>query len=59
MYRERRVVVVSNRMPPFPVASTEDERRNLPVGGLVTVLLPALEERGGLWMGWSGETRGD
>jgi len=59
MRQERRIVVVSNRMPPFPVASTEEERRNLPVGGLVTALLPALEEQGGLWMGWSGETTGD
>jgi trehalose 6-phosphate synthase len=45
---DRRVVVVSNRVPP-PEATT---RRS--VGGLVTAVRPALEARGGLWFGWSG-----
>ncbi len=56
MRQEQRVVVVSNRMPPLLTASAEEEWRNLPVGGLVHALFPVLEDRGGLWMGWSGET---
>ncbi|MEX2229363.1 MAG: trehalose-6-phosphate synthase [Dehalococcoidia bacterium] len=43
----RRLVIASNRVPapgPDPVRA----------GGLVSALLPALEESGGLWFGWSG-----
>jgi trehalose 6-phosphate synthase len=47
---ERRVVVVSNRVPPPETGRRES------VGGLVSALRPALEERGGLWFGWSGRT---
>ena len=53
---EGRLVVVSNRAPSVSTPSTTEERRNLPVGGLVSALRPALESREGLWMGWSGET---
>jgi len=49
---DRRLVVVSNRVPP-PAAA-----RRRSVGGLVTAVQPALEDRGGLWFGWSG-TAGD
>ena len=51
---EGRVVVVSNRAPSiFPRPSAE-ERRTLPVGGLVSSLRPFLEASGGIWMGWDG-----
>ena len=49
--RERRVVVVSNRVPPAP-----KEGQPQPAGGLVSALLPALAAHGGLWFGWSGRT---
>ena len=49
-----RVVLVSNRLPPFELPSSEDDQRQLPVGGLVTALRVALEREGGLWFGWSG-----
>lgn len=44
-----RLVVVSNRLP---VTSDQDTQPH--AGGLVSALMPALEERGGLWFGWSG-----
>ena len=55
---EGRVVVVSNRAPALSAPSSAEERRNLPVGGLVSALRPALESRGGLWMGWDGQPDG-
>lgn len=48
------LVVVSNRVPPNATG------RARPVGGLVSALEPALEEHGGVWIGWSGrEADGD
>ncbi len=44
-------VVVANRTP-GPQQLSEPPRQ---VGGLVAALLPALTERGGLWLGWSGQ----
>ncbi|WP_421725075.1 alpha,alpha-trehalose-phosphate synthase (UDP-forming) [Bauldia sp.] len=44
-----RLIVVSNRVPP-----PEDKRAS--AGGLAVALQAALRERGGLWLGWSGET---
>ena len=35
-----------------------EERRNLPVGGLVSCLRPFLEIQGGIWMGWDGNSDG-
>lgn len=45
-----RLVVISNRLP--SVAAPVGRKVN--VGGLVSGLAPALEERGGVWLGWSG-----
>jgi trehalose 6-phosphate synthase len=48
-------LVVSNRTP--AIAPGDRQRA---VGGLVTALEPALQARGGIWLGWSGresETR--
>ncbi|MGE0228061.1 MAG: trehalose-6-phosphate synthase [Dehalococcoidia bacterium] len=42
-----RLVVVSNRVPAAGSARAS-------VGGLVAALRPAIEERGGVWFGWSG-----
>ena len=55
---EGRVVVVSNRTPSVSTPSSEEERRNLPVGGLVSCLRPFLETQGGIWMGWDGTSDG-
>ena len=49
-----RLVVVSNRVPPEAEASANRRDRNAPVGGLVSALKPAMEAKGGLWLGWSG-----
>lgn len=54
---DSRLVVVSNRLPALTPPSSEEARREAPVGGLVSALKGALERRGGLWVGWSGETR--
>jgi alpha,alpha-trehalose-phosphate synthase [UDP-forming]/trehalose-phosphatase len=44
-------LVVSNRIPSVVVG------REREVGGLVSALEPALRERGGIWLGWSGQER--
>ena len=44
-----RLVVVSNRVPP-PVD------KGASAGGLAVALRAALSDRGGLWLGWSGDT---
>lgn len=48
------LVVVSNRTPASPDAGARRE-----VGGLVSSLGPALRERGGIWLGWSGAESSD
>ena len=53
-----RVVVVSNRAPSVSAPSSLEERRNLPVGGLVSALRPLLLSRGGIWIGWDGKPNG-
>ncbi|MBL9015941.1 MAG: trehalose-phosphatase [Myxococcales bacterium] len=47
-----RLIVASNRLPAAP---TGDRTRE--VGGLVSALIPALSEAGGIWLGWSGAER--
>ncbi|HEX5064444.1 MAG TPA: trehalose-phosphatase [Kofleriaceae bacterium] len=46
------LIVASNRLPAAP---TGDRQRE--VGGLVSALLPALEQTQGVWLGWSGAER--
>jgi trehalose 6-phosphate synthase len=48
-----RLVVVSNRVP-----ALRDRDGVRHAGGLVAAVLPALERRGGLWLGWSGNEGG-
>jgi trehalose 6-phosphate synthase len=50
------LLVVSNRLPDLRPAKTPQEERKRSVGGLVAALEPVLEERHGIWMGWSGRT---
>jgi len=49
--REYSLLVISNRTPAKNVG------RQREVGGLVSALEPAIRERGGLWLGWSGQER--
>ncbi|MBI3089353.1 MAG: alpha,alpha-trehalose-phosphate synthase (UDP-forming) [Candidatus Tectomicrobia bacterium] len=52
----RRLVVVSNRVPNFMEQEAGQGAGARQAGGLVSALVPALEETGGLWFGWSGQT---
>ncbi len=57
----RGLLVVSNRLPDLrtpelPGESGIYDGRKRNVGGLVSALQPALEQRGGLWLGWSGRS---
>ena len=57
----RRLVVVSNRLPDLRLSTTSSDSpgehgRKRNVGGLVSALEPALARRGGIWLGWSGQT---
>ncbi len=56
MQKMGRLVVVSNRLPEVALYTSMQDRRNQPVGGLVSAVETALEEHGGLWFGWSGTT---
>ncbi len=56
MSTQRRLVVVSNRVPAAALPGSEEERRAQEVSGLVSALRPALEDSHGLWFGWSGKT---
>jgi trehalose 6-phosphate synthase len=47
-----RLVVVSNRV------SLPQKSGDAPAGGLAVALQAALEEHGGIWMGWSGKSSG-
>ena len=55
---ENRLIIVSNRLP---IVLTENENGAWQVqagsGGLVTALAPVLRNRGGIWIGWSGNVQ--
>lgn len=48
-----RLIVVSNRVP------LPDKAGNPPAGGLAVAIHAALRKRGGVWMGWSGQSTGE
>ncbi|MCI0440240.1 MAG: trehalose-6-phosphate synthase [Chloroflexi bacterium] len=52
----RRLVVVSNRVPPPSEVAAGMQEGAGPVGGLVSAVKPAMQARGGLWVGWSGSS---
>ena len=55
-WKDRRLVVVANRLP-LTLKRTGDGWAAEPsVGGLATALRPLLERSEGLWIGWSGES---
>lgn len=47
-----RLIIVSNRV------TLPQKNGDAPAGGLAVALQAALEERGGIWMGWSGKSSG-
>ncbi|MEJ2718997.1 MAG: trehalose-6-phosphate synthase [Deltaproteobacteria bacterium] len=51
---ERRLVIVSNRLPVVIERDGQDWSIRPSSGGLVTALAPVLRNRGGLWIGWPG-----
>ncbi|HUO86458.1 MAG TPA: trehalose-6-phosphate synthase, partial [Thermoanaerobaculia bacterium] len=50
----RRLIVVSNRLPVVLREGEDGWELKAGSGGLVTALAPALSHRGGLWIGWPG-----
>lgn len=50
--RDPRLLIASNRLPAEP---SGDRKRE--VGGLVSALVPVLDEMNGIWLGWSGHER--
>jgi trehalose 6-phosphate synthase/phosphatase len=53
-HAQRRLIVVSNRLPVALAQTDEGPRLVSSPGGLVTALGPVLGERGGHWIGWLG-----
>lgn len=55
--KKKRLIIVSNRLPIVVSKNNEGHWRIKPgSGGLVTALAPVLKNRGGLWIGWPGNT---
>ncbi len=55
MSEAKRLLVVSNRLP-VTLSSGEDGWQAKPSsGGLATAMEPILKQRGGLWIGWTGD----
>jgi len=51
---EKRLVIVSNRLPIVLEKQQDSWHVSHGAGGLVTALAPVLRNRGGLWIGWPG-----
>lgn len=54
MPENRRLIVVSNRLPVVLQRGDDGWSLKPGSGGLVTALAPVLSHRGGLWIGWPG-----
>lgn len=52
--KQKKIVIVSNRVPYKIVRTKESVKYKKSVGGLVTALDPILSKKGGLWAGWNG-----
>ncbi|MFO7965870.1 MAG: trehalose-6-phosphate synthase [Desulfobacterales bacterium] len=56
---KNRLIIISNRLPS---TISQDDSGRFEVkdgsGGLVTAMVPVLRNRGGLWIGWPGTTKG-
>ena len=56
---DQRLIVVSNRLP-FAFRQANGQWIAEPgAGGLVTAMVPVLERRGGIWIGWPGTTESE
>ncbi len=53
--QERRLIVVSNRVPPASDFYSEG-KGEASAGGLVTAIRSAMDSNGGIWLGWSGRS---
>jgi len=54
----QRVIVVSNRLPVTLKRAGDSWQTKKTAGGLATAMQPVLQQRNGIWIGWSGETSG-
>ena len=54
--KEKRLVVVSSRVPKQGISETTNKTSTQSVSGLVSGLHSALKNRESLWFGWSGQT---
>lgn len=52
----KRLVVISNRLPIVIEKKEEEYQVFSGSGGLVTAFAPVLRNRGGVWMGWTGNS---
>jgi trehalose 6-phosphate synthase/phosphatase len=52
----QRVIVVSNRLPVRLKRAGNVWQSRKTAGGLATAMQPVLQQRNGIWIGWSGET---
>ncbi len=57
MNKERRVIVVSNRLPVTVTMNNDEPKLQHSSGGLVTALCPVLRQYSGYWIGWTGTER--
>lgn len=55
MTKKANFVVVSNRLPVRRLDDGGDAGWQTSAGGLVTAMTPILKERGGAWVGWTGQ----
>ena len=55
---QHNIIIVSNRLPVTIVRTGKKSELFPGSGGLVTALAPVLRDRGGIWIGWDGVTRG-
>lgn len=54
--KNQRIIVVSNRLPVRLKRAGNLWQSRKTAGGLATAMQPVLEQRDGIWIGWSGET---
>jgi alpha,alpha-trehalose-phosphate synthase [UDP-forming] len=53
-FEDKRLIVVSNRLPIVLTREAGKVSIRQGAGGLVTALAPVLKNRGGMWIGWPG-----
>ncbi|MFQ6112143.1 MAG: trehalose-6-phosphate synthase, partial [Nitrospinota bacterium] len=54
MMSQRRLLVVSNRLPFSAVKTQEGVELRPAAGGLISAMTPIMTAQGGLWVGWGG-----